>query len=167
MSCAGPACPQPGASPIAALLPRTPFLVQPWHPGAARGARPAHLQWPARHAARLPSARPRQPAWPALPAVASAALPAACPAWQPARPARGMPGAAASGSPHALRGSPVLGRRPCMVVRGPHASLTCPCSAQCPGVLRAALVHLPCVSSACVDAPHRLSCSTCTTHLVW
>jgi hypothetical protein len=47
---------------------------------------------------------------------------------------------------HGRCGMAVLGRRSCTVVRGPRASLACPCVSQCPGVLRAAPVQLPCVS---------------------
>jgi hypothetical protein len=59
--------------------------------------------------------------------------------------------------PHALCGSPVLGRRPCTVVRDPRVTLACPCVAQCPGMLRAAPVQLPCVSFI---ESHQCPCST-------
>jgi hypothetical protein len=68
--------------------------------------------------------------------AASTARP--CPTGTPAQPA----GVARCG----MRGSPGLGRRPCTVVHGPRASLAYLCTAQCPSVLRAALVQLPCAS---------------------
>jgi hypothetical protein len=99
--------------------------------GAARGA------WRTAGTARR-GARPARPAWSAL-RVRRA------PVARHGQQASGSPVPCAT-RPHALRGSPVLVRRPCAVVRGPRASLACPCEAQCPGVLRAALVQLSCVS---------------------
>jgi hypothetical protein len=63
-----------------------------------------------------------------------------------ARPASTLARPAVGAARRGLRGSPVLGRCPCTVVCGPRTSLACPCAARCPGVLRAAPVHLPCVS---------------------
>jgi hypothetical protein len=100
---------------------------------------------------------------PACSAAAQCTASAACMTARPGPPAASQrcsparrPGAASPTSALArpevgaarrgLRGSPVLGRCPCTVVRGPRASLACLCAAQCPSVLRVAPVHLPCVS---------------------
>jgi hypothetical protein len=63
-----------------------------------------------------------------------------------ARPAIALARPSVGAARHGLCGSPMLGQCPCTVIRGPRASLACPCAAQFPGVLRVAPVHLPCVS---------------------
>jgi hypothetical protein len=85
-------------------------------PGVAR--RGSRLARRALRARRAPMAGHDQPA-------SGSPVPCAartCPASALARLAAGV-------AQHGLRGSPVLDRRPCMVVRSPRASLACPCAA--------------------------------------
>jgi hypothetical protein len=112
--------------------------------------RPRRLESPPSCPAARPSPRRDEPLSLIFPTPPSSLVPAAMVPIQldvsPARHGLAPPLMPCATRPRALRGSPMHGRRPCTVVRGPRSFLACPCAARCPDVLRAAPVQLLCVS---------------------